>query len=379
LVALLLSPDARAADAVSVRWLVRPPWTSEAIQALLSRLGSIGNWPPVPRAQAESQLWDATPSEIQRALVRWGADAGQLLDGLLRLDETVQLDRVGGLYTPPVQLCSALRVLRPGLSSPVIDTETLMAEVHAAYRGVLAADSDEIELAIEQAGYRRDGDRWVDPGRIDAPGVLGSPKVDASIPTQRVSAGHLPPVIEGLAAQIDRGGFRVVALSPTQHHRLARQLAAWFGESVGAERVHFVAVDRLLIEAMKTADLWKFVPFLEVRAEADWRMFHAELTAALDDAVKGAKAGTITVLGQPSLLGTLGLMSWLSGFYERARGGKHGLVVLAVPGGIHEDRVRLNEKYNLPYTPDMAAVYLESADVLHPVHEPYAKSQAQPR
>ena len=60
------------------------------------------------------------------------------------------------------------------------------------------------------------------------------------------------------------------------------------------------------------------------------------------------------------MLGPLGLMDWLSGFYERARGGKHGLIVLAVPGGIHEDRVRLNEKYNLPYTPDMTAVFLEA-------------------
>jgi hypothetical protein len=31
---------------------------------------------------------------------------------------------------------------------------------------------------------------------------------------------------------------------------------------------------------------------------------------------------------------------------------------LAMPGGLHQDRVRLNERYNLPYTPDMAAVQL---------------------
>ncbi|WP_437746686.1 hypothetical protein WMF39_17755 [Sorangium sp. So ce1504] len=77
--------------------------------------------------------------------------------------------------------------------------------------------------------------------------------------------------------------------------------------------------------------------------------------------VRDARTARVTVLGQPSLLGPLGLMAWLSGFYERARGGKHGLAVLAVPGGIHEDRVCLNEKYNLPYTPDMAAVYLETS------------------
>jgi hypothetical protein len=69
----------------------------------------------------------------------------------------------------------------------------------------------------------------------------------------------------------------------------------------------------------------------------------------------------VTILGKPALLGTLGLMDWLTGFYEKARGGRHWLVVFAVPGGVHEDRVRLNEKYNLPCTPDMAAVYLEGA------------------
>ena len=152
-----------------------------------------------------------------------------------------------------------------------------------------------------------------------------------------------------------------MALAPAAHHTLGRRRAGWLAEKLGAERVQFIPVDRLVIDALKASDLWKFVPFLEARAaDADWRMFHAELAAALDDAVRDARPGRVIVLGQPSLLGPLGLMDWLSGFYERARGGKHGLVVLAVPGGIHEDRVRLNEKYNLPYTPDMAAVYLEA-------------------
>ena len=73
-----------------------------------------------------------------------------------------------------------------------------------------------------------------------------------------------------------------------------------------------------------------------------------------------ARPGEVTVLTQPALLGTLGLMPWLSGFYDRARGGRYGLIVLAIPGGIYDNRVRLNERFNLPYTPDMAAVYLEA-------------------
>ena len=38
-----------------------------------------------------------------------------------------------------------------------------------------------------------------------------------------------------------------------------------------------------------------------------------------------ARPGEVTVLTQPALLGTLGLMPWLSGFYDRARGGRYGL------------------------------------------------------
>ena len=360
LAGLLLRPEGRATDAAHLGWVLRPPWTDERIVELQSQLAGIGNWPPVPRADAQGRLWDATPVELQRALVRWGADAAQLLDALLKLNDNVVLDRVGGLYTPPVALSAALRALRPGLV-PVVDTATLLAEVQAAYQGVSVPENPkEIDAAIEAASYQRDGDRWLDPARVQLPENRDAPRVDATIPTQRVAIDRLPPVVATLVSQVARGGFRVVALAPGSHHALGRRLAAWLGDKLGSEQVRFVPIDRLVIDALKASDLWKFVPYLEGRVDADWRMFHTELAAALDNAVRIAQPGTVTVLGQPSLLGPLGLMDWLSGFYEKARGGKHGLVVLAVPGGIHEDRVRLNEKYNLPYTPDMAAVYLEA-------------------
>src|SRR5690606_17590139 len=97
----------------------------------------------------------------------------------------------------------------------------------------------------------------------------------------------------------------------------------------------------------------------EQAKEQDWGWAHEPVEAALERELGQLQRGTVTVLGEPALLGTLGLMHWLSGYYERARGGRHGLIVLAVPGGVHDNRVRLNERYNLPYTPDMAAVYLD--------------------
>jgi serine/threonine protein kinase len=363
LAGLVLLPDARATDAAELRWVIRPPWTEAELVKLQQRLGERAIWPPLSRRDVETDLWDHTPVEIQRAMARWGADSGQLLDRLLELDDHVLVDRVGGLYTPPVELSSAIQVLRPSLQA-VLETAQLLAEVHAAYRGVAAPDDvGQVDLAIERGGYRRDGDRWVDPLRIGVATRETVPRVDPTIPTQRASVAHRPPVVGALASQVDRGGFRVVGLAPAAHHMLARRLATWLSESLGTDRVSFLAIDRLVVDALKAADLWKFVPYYEARPDADWRMFHGEVAAALDAAVAEARPGRVTVLGHPSLLGPLGLMDWLSGFYERARGGTHGLIVLAVPGGIHEDRVRLNEKYNLPYTPDMAAVYLE-ADAL---------------
>lgn len=365
LAALLMRPEGRSTEASDLSLVLRPPWTAQDSSSLIARLSKLAaTWPPIPRQLAEVRLWDSLPDMLQRTLVRWGADAPMLLDALLKLDLDVALDRVGGLYTPPVELSSALAVLRPSLV-PVIDTSgQLITEAHAAYRGVVEpTNPDEVDQAIERAGFRRDPEahRWVDPARVELALRPVSPRVDPSIPTQQVVRAHEPPIIAALASQVARGGFRVVALSPAKHHRLAHRLSDWLRDRLGQDVVELVSIDRLLIDTLKAHDLWKFVPYLETNPQADYRMFHAELAAALDQAVTTARPGRVTVLGQPTLLGPLGLMDWLSGFYERARGGRHGLVVLAVPGGIHEDRVRLNEKFNLPYTPDMAAVYLEAS------------------
>lgn len=42
----------------------------------------------------------------------------------------------------------------------------------------------------------------------------------------------------------------------------------------------------------------------------------------------------------------------------QARGGRLGLVALAVPGGVRERQIWINEQYGLPYTPDIAVICL---------------------
>ena len=355
LAALLMREGGTAGQAPEVQLVLREPWTEDGVHDLLAELAPLADWPPRPRREVEVRLWDLLDEDHQRALARRGADAAGLLDALLRLSDTVAVTDGGGLYTPPVPLEQALAWLRPGLP-PVLDQADLLARAEDALTAV-AWDGDPSPV-IEAAGYRPADGRWADRDRIEQAAPVQAPVVDDVIPRERV-ADQPPPSVQALAAAADLGGLRVVALPPATHHRLSRTLAGWLADLLGPERVRYLDLDRLLIDALKREDYWDYVRDFEAQRDPDWSWARPALQDALDATLTGGRPGQVTVLGRPSLLGTLDLMSWLGGFYDRARGGRFGLVVLALPGGIHDNRVRLNETHNLPYTPDMAAVYLE--------------------
>lgn len=355
--ALLLRPDARGGEATSITHALREPWTLDELDTLRGQLSEQVGWPPRPRAEVERRMWEALPEAVTRRLAIEGADAASLLDALLKEQDAVLLDRLGRLYQPPVRLADALGALRPSLP-PILDVQTLVERAHEAFLGVVIPDRpQELHLALAAAGYRlRDGQAQ-DVHRVEQQPAVAQPVVDESIPTQALGE-TVPPLVASLVSQRLRGGFRVVLLPPATHPRWSRQLAGWLSEATSPALVTRIDVDRALLNALKEHDLWKFVPYMEAEPDVDWRFFHDELKQALNAALAEAAPGRVTVLSNPALLGTLGLMDWLSGLYDRARGGRLGLVVLAMPGGLHQDRVRLNERYSLPYTPDMAAVQL---------------------
>ena len=253
-------------------------------------------------------------------------------------------------------LADALAYLR-SVSQPA-DAATLVAEAERTFVAV-PFETAQIPEALISAGYIAVGSHWQDPERFPPPAPAPEPIVDAGISRQRL--GPTATLIADLAAHAKTGGFRVVALAPGEAHQLGPALAESLSAQLGAERVSFLDVDRLLVDALKSSPMWDLIPYYEAAPEPDWRVVHAEARAALEAALRVAVPGHVTVLGNPALLGALSLMDWLGGLYDRARGGRYGLVVLAMPGGIHEGRVRLNERFTLAHTPDMAAVYLEAA------------------
>ena len=358
LAALLLDPSRRASQAAAVDFVLAPPWTPEQVVEACSRLSEATRW-PYRRETAERETWDALPDLIRTSLVRRGCDASQVLAALLRLVDDIKVDPYGALYLPPLQLADVLRVHRAELAqSGPIDPARLTDAILQSWPGTEIPT--ELPAALESAGWVRDGDRWYHPEHYQPAEPVPAPRVDHEIPRQPVRASHVPPVVRALAAAAAQGGLRVVAMPPGRAHEWTERLTAWLREELGDRRpVRLITLDRIVLDALKDSELWAYVPFQEQARVQDWSWAHAPIEAALERELCALPRGSVTVLGEPALLGTLGLTHWLSGYYERARGGRHGLIVLAVPGGVHDNRVRLNERYNLPYTPDMAAVYLD--------------------
>ena len=359
--ALLLDGDKRASFAPQVEMVFRPPWTAERLDAARGRLAEATRW-PYRRAHAEQEAWEALPDDLQIALVRRGCDASQLLTALLRLVPDITVDPYGALYVPPLQLVDILREHRADLlpQSGPVDANRILEVIEQTWKGVRVPE--DVEQALKSAGWGQENGRWFDPERYQPAEKPVKPVVDDDVPRQQVSTSSVPPVVRALAAAADVGGVRVVAMPPGRAHAWTNQLVSWLAEELGEERpVELVNLDRVVLQALKDNDLWHFATYQEQAREQDqdWGWAHDVMEAALEVELGRLNRDSVTVLGDPALLGPLGLMHWLSGFYERARGGRHGLIVLAMPGGVHDNRVRLNERYNLPYTPDMAAVYLD--------------------
>ena len=370
LAALLLSEDRRATRLSNLRAASAPPWEVEQLEALVRFTEQAANWPPVPRSALAEQVWVATPEPVIKALVAAQQDEQSLLASLLRLSsDTLRESSNGAVYTPPVELAPALDWLGdrvPTGSNP----DAFLRAIDTMLPGVLHPEADALAAALEPAGLAVVDGRVLRADAVEATGRFAAPKLDPSVDRQRVreAIDHRPPVVQQLVAAAHVGGFRVVALNDTNHDAYARRLAGWLDDELSEDfTFRTVDVDALLLGALRDRGLWDDAVFYDRFVAGDgtlpMKWVHEELEADLDALFDGIGPGTVTLLVRPALLGSMDLLHWVSGFYDRARGGRHGLVVLAMPGSVREDRVWLNHTRPFPCAPDMAPVYLEPADL----------------
>ncbi len=342
-------------DQTKPELLIRPPWTLEKIEQLSETLRARASWPPLPRAEALELLMErAAELEMRHSLRLWGAGGEGLLRACLERCPEIRSGPSEALFTPPVSFSEAFSALHP---QPEAGQRWSAIKARLSHSFGEIQIPDDLEHALEAQGWRLEVGA-LRPLRREEPSPEVKILLDEDLPQRQMSEdGSLN--LSSLLESLPQGGFRVLALPPGRHHLLSERIGAALLADLGAERLRQIDIDRVLIEGLRAADLWEDALFFEQEEEPSWGWAEEELIEALEAAIlEGARQGILSLLIRPSLLGSLGLMDWLSGFYERARGGRYGLIVLALPGGAYEGRLRLNERHPLPYTPDMAAVVI---------------------
>ncbi len=365
LAAVLLQPERRPSRLQDLALVTAPPWTPERIEQLAAALEQTCAHDLVGPAQAADALWSVLEPGERQYLEQRGVNERALLQALRPLAGSVLQEASGRLYVPPLPLDVGLRALRDALR-PGWTRAELCEWLDQRLPGLTMPDEAEpLAEALRLVGLDLVDGVLRDPCAAEAPERSAPDPLDDDVRRVRVALASttLPPGLQDLAVAAGAGGYRVVALDKAHHHQLAPLLARGLAGALGDERVRFVDVDRTLIQALKQAGLWDDALFFDGDAKASWGWARRELEAAMDRALQPAVPGTVTVLGRPALLGTLGLLPWLDALYDQARGGRFGLVVLAVPGGVHDGRVMLNGRQPMTCTPDMAPVYLEPEDV----------------
>ena len=359
LAAMLLRPCV-AADAprathahMAVDFVFRPPWQAEFIQQLLRDLTMLVADEPTPYADAQAAVLAAARKlGMTAALQRFGAEGSALLDALLVLDNDLcRTPRDECLYQPPIEFADAVIFLADQIALPTTRAE-LVERVRATFEGDLEIDDDAFAAALALLEWCEHEDGYIAGADYAPLPPVEEVHTDVALPEVRATEeGDLD--LSMLAQVLQTGGFRVVALPAATHHRQCEAVAKALNGRV-------VDVDRVIIESLRAAEMWDAALFYETdigpNGGPDYSWAHDDLIAALDAAVlTDARRGTVTVLGRPCLLGPLDLTRWVEGLYERARGGRYGLILFAPPADIQGGRLKVNQKYPVSYTPDMAA------------------------
>ena len=350
------APERRVWHAhVTLDVVFRPPWHRVGIKALQDRLSALVAEEPIAYADAQAEVMRAAAAEGLSALLsRFGATGSTLLDVLLSMDpDILRTPEDECLYVPPVRFADAVVFLADQLRLPM-DRAALTERVERTFEGVMAVEEDQLSDALALLDWQLHSDGMI--AGLDYQPVERAAEVESDVPLAQIVPADDGALDVGLLGTAQRGrGFRVMPLPLGTHHRQSEAVARAMG-------ARFVDVDRVLVDAMKAGGIWEDALFFDGPVAADFTWAHEHLEAALEAAIEApATPDSVTVLGRPCLLGPLGLMHWVSGLYERARGGRYGLIVFAPPADISDGRVKVNRRYPIPYTPDMAAPLVLSA------------------
>jgi hypothetical protein len=162
---------------------------------------------------------------------------------------------------------------------------------------------------------------------------------------------------------VPRGGYRLVVAEPAVYVARVHKLVAQLRNVLG-DRLRVVDVDAELCRLLRAAGRLEMAMRVQAKRGLGVDVLAAiagDLTRAILDGLLVGAPGTTTIAINAGSLGLTGVSGHLGAIYTAAIGGRHGLVVVCVPGDHPSEHPRLNRAIRLPIQPTERPIALEEA------------------
>lgn len=335
------------------------PWSENIALDALRAIEAAAAWPPreldeivgvVARRVSEAGLaaFTASHGELSRSIVE------RLAPCLSDLDRTAE----GRWYRrSALDVRRAIEYGTDGLALPT-KLAPLLQAIERRLPGfkLPSPGSPEFALAIDAAGFV-----WQVDGLLYRRDTVPQQKaLDASDLTGAEPAA-LPAAAAALARATGVGGYHLVVAEPGVYHARVRALL----ESLyGALQDHFRVIDfdAELCRALREAGTLETACRIQAKkglAPGAIGPLANEAAKRILDGALGENRGVCTVIHNTGSLALTNAVQHLGKIYDQARGGRHGLIVVCVPGDHPRDHARLNRVVPLPQQPTERPIVLE--------------------
>ena len=327
-----------------------PPWTVDALTRALAGLKDAAAWPPrdLPTLAREITVPEVFSAETRDFFVERIAPN---LTG-------IAISADGRYYAPAsATLTDFLAYGAQSLALPA----ALGAFVSAVERRLPAerlpsAGTAEFATALASAGFS-----LVRGTNVERTAALVSERERERPDLGGAEIVGLSAAARALVASVHVGGYRLVVAVPAIFHARARALVADLRRALG-DRLRVIDVEAELHRILQERSRLEMAIRVQRAAglrESALAAIAGEAMRDILDTLLGNASDTLTIAINTGALGLTGTAQYLGTVYDAARGGRHGLVVVCVPGSHPNDHAILNRTVPLPMQPTERPLALE--------------------
>jgi len=329
-----------------------PPWREDELRAALVAMRAAVSWPPIEASVLAEKL--TVPQGFAPETIAFFAErVSPTLDGLARTGDERFYAR---------DACSLADAFAFGIETVVLPQtyDVFAAAVERRLPGmpVPAPGTDAVARAFASAGLAMRPD-----GRVDRIDAIATSEAVAPADLAGANRVTLSTAATALLAAAPRGGYRLVVAEPAVYHARVRALVAELHGHLGA-RLRVVDLDATLCERLERDGTLAMAVRVQSRRGLAFDAMAAIAGPATREILDGLLEDDrerVTIATNLGSLGLTGVAGHLGAIYDAARGGRHGLVIVCVPGDHPTEHARLNRELPLPIQPTERPIALDDA------------------